>query len=110
MCVCVCVCVCVCTPDAVLGDPGGADLVDVLAGVDECVRKGLCDANRVGIAGWSYGGCVPCVWTAVCMYGVCLVVCVRVVLYFICCCVCVCVLVLCAVLGLVGVLRFVRVL
>ncbi|HEX9068756.1 MAG TPA: S9 family peptidase, partial [Ktedonobacterales bacterium] len=42
--------------DAVLGDMGGKDLEDLLAGVDEAVRLGLADPERVGIAGWSYGG------------------------------------------------------
>jgi dipeptidyl aminopeptidase/acylaminoacyl peptidase len=42
--------------DAVLGDVGGKDLEDLLAGVDELVRRGLVDGARVGICGWSYGG------------------------------------------------------
>ncbi|MBF6590060.1 MAG: S9 family peptidase [Ktedonobacterales bacterium] len=42
--------------DAVLGDMGGKDLEDVLAGVDDLARRGLVDGTRVGICGWSYGG------------------------------------------------------
>lgn len=42
--------------DAVIGDPGGKDLQDILSGVDYLVAHGLVDGERVGIAGWSYGG------------------------------------------------------
>jgi dipeptidyl aminopeptidase/acylaminoacyl peptidase len=42
--------------DAVLGDMGGKDFDDLLAGVDEVVRRGLADGERVAILGWSYGG------------------------------------------------------
>lgn len=38
------------------GDMGGEDLNDILAGVDHCVQAGIADAERLGIAGWSYGG------------------------------------------------------
>lgn len=38
------------------GDMGGADLGDILAGVDACVREGIADPERLGVAGWSYGG------------------------------------------------------
>jgi len=38
------------------GDWGGGDFKDVLAGVDEIVRRGVADENKVGIGGWSYGG------------------------------------------------------
>jgi dipeptidyl aminopeptidase/acylaminoacyl peptidase len=37
-------------------DLGGREFEDVLAGVDELVRRGLVDAQRVGTGGWSYGG------------------------------------------------------
>ncbi len=42
--------------DAVVGDMGGKDLEDLLAGVDELARRGVVDGTRVGICGWSYGG------------------------------------------------------
>ena len=34
---------------------GGADLGDVLSGIDRLVEDGVADANRLGICGWSYG-------------------------------------------------------
>lgn len=37
-------------------DMGGADLQDILAGVDDCVRSGIADPDRLGVCGWSYGG------------------------------------------------------
>lgn len=37
-------------------DFGYGDLRDILAGVDEAVRTLPVDANRLGVAGWSYGG------------------------------------------------------
>lgn len=42
--------------DAILGDMGGKDLEDVLCGVEHLVAAGRVDGDRVGIAGWSYGG------------------------------------------------------
>jgi dipeptidyl aminopeptidase/acylaminoacyl peptidase len=42
--------------DAVLGDMGGKDFVELTAGVDEVIRRGLVDGERVAILGWSYGG------------------------------------------------------
>jgi dipeptidyl aminopeptidase/acylaminoacyl peptidase len=39
-----------------LGDMGGADLVDIIAGVDKLVADGVVATNRVGITGNSYGG------------------------------------------------------
>ena len=41
---------------AVIGDPGGKDLQDILAGVDRCVADGVADPDRLGISGLSYGG------------------------------------------------------
>jgi dipeptidyl aminopeptidase/acylaminoacyl peptidase len=38
------------------GDWGGGDFKDVLAGVDDLVRRGVADPERLGIGGWSYGG------------------------------------------------------
>jgi dipeptidyl aminopeptidase/acylaminoacyl peptidase len=39
-----------------LGDMGGGDLQDILAGVDHLVREGIADDDRVAITGGSYGG------------------------------------------------------
>ena len=39
-----------------LGDMGGDDLKDILAGVDALVRDGIADDERVAITGGSYGG------------------------------------------------------
>ena len=47
-----------------VGDLGGADLQDVLAGVDALVAAGVADRARVGIAGKSYGGFMAA-WAAV---------------------------------------------
>jgi dipeptidyl aminopeptidase/acylaminoacyl peptidase len=41
---------------AVIGDGGGVDLRDIMAGVDHCVAGGIADPERLGIAGLSYGG------------------------------------------------------
>jgi dipeptidyl aminopeptidase/acylaminoacyl peptidase len=42
--------------EANLGDMGGADLRDILAGVDALVAEGVADGARIGVGGWSYGG------------------------------------------------------
>ena len=39
-----------------LGDMGGGDLQDILAGVEALVEDGLVDTDRVGVIGGSYGG------------------------------------------------------
>ena len=41
---------------AVIGDGGGVDLRDIMAGVDHCIAEGVADPERLGIAGLSYGG------------------------------------------------------
>lgn len=41
---------------AVVGDLGGAELEDTLAGVEWCVARGIGDGDRVGIIGASHGG------------------------------------------------------
>jgi len=43
-------------------DFGGGDLADVLAGVDEVLKKAPVDRNRIGVTGWSYGGFMT-MWT-----------------------------------------------
>ena len=43
-----------------LGDMGGGDLRDILAGVDALVEAGTADDARVGIMGGSYGGFMSC--------------------------------------------------
>jgi dipeptidyl aminopeptidase/acylaminoacyl peptidase len=37
-------------------DWGGADYQDAIAGVDYLIQQGISDADRLAIAGWSYGG------------------------------------------------------
>jgi dipeptidyl aminopeptidase/acylaminoacyl peptidase len=46
--------------EANLGDMGGGDLQDILAGVDALVRDGIADDKRVAITGGSYGGFIAC--------------------------------------------------
>jgi dipeptidyl aminopeptidase/acylaminoacyl peptidase len=41
---------------AVVGDWGGKDYADLLAGVDTAVERGLIDSSRLGVGGGSYGG------------------------------------------------------
>ena len=48
---------------AVVGDLGGAELDDTIAGVDACVAAGFADAERVGIMGASHGGFIAA-WAA----------------------------------------------
>ena len=38
------------------GDWGNLEVVDLLGAVDEAVRRGIADPDRLGIGGWSYGG------------------------------------------------------
>jgi dipeptidyl aminopeptidase/acylaminoacyl peptidase len=38
------------------GDWGGGDFKDVMAAVDYLIARGIADPQRLGIAGWSYGG------------------------------------------------------
>jgi dipeptidyl aminopeptidase/acylaminoacyl peptidase len=42
--------------DLVVGDMGGEDAEDVLAGVEAMVERGVADPERVGVFGGSYGG------------------------------------------------------
>ncbi len=41
---------------AIFADWGHYEVVDLLAGVDAAVAKGIADPARLGIGGWSYGG------------------------------------------------------
>lgn len=38
------------------GDWGGGDFRDIMSGVDATVARGVADADRLGVMGWSYGG------------------------------------------------------
>jgi dipeptidyl aminopeptidase/acylaminoacyl peptidase len=42
--------------EANLGDMGGADFGDIMAGVDHLIARGIADPERLGIRGGSYGG------------------------------------------------------
>jgi dipeptidyl aminopeptidase/acylaminoacyl peptidase len=42
--------------EANLGDMGGSDFDDIMAGVDHLVAAGVADPARLAICGWSYGG------------------------------------------------------
>ncbi len=44
--------------DALTGNVGFLELEDVLAGLDDLVARGLADASRAVLAGWSWGGYV----------------------------------------------------
>jgi dipeptidyl aminopeptidase/acylaminoacyl peptidase len=46
--------------DAVHGDMGGADVDDVLTGIDALIRDGLADPDRLCVTGASYGGYLTC--------------------------------------------------
>ncbi len=41
---------------SIAGDWGNKEVADLLAGVDDAVRRGIADPDRLGIGGWSYGG------------------------------------------------------
>lgn len=41
---------------AIHNDWGHFEVIDVLGAVDQAVKQGLADPNRLGIGGWSYGG------------------------------------------------------
>jgi len=38
------------------GDWGGKDFIDLMAGVDQVIKIGVADENKMGVMGWSYGG------------------------------------------------------
>jgi len=39
-----------------MSDIGGGDFQDLMSGVDEVVKKGIADPDKMGVKGWSYGG------------------------------------------------------
>lgn len=41
---------------AIFADWGNKDYDDVLAAVDEVIKRGVADPDRLGVGGWSYGG------------------------------------------------------
>lgn len=41
---------------ATIQNQGYGDMDDVMSGVDSLIAKGIADADRLGIMGWSYGG------------------------------------------------------
>jgi dipeptidyl aminopeptidase/acylaminoacyl peptidase len=42
--------------NAISGDWGNKEVIDVLAATDYVISKGIADPDRLGIGGWSYGG------------------------------------------------------
>jgi dipeptidyl aminopeptidase/acylaminoacyl peptidase len=45
---------------ALIGNPWFPETEDVIAGLDALVAMGITDPDRVGFAGWSWGGCLAC--------------------------------------------------
>ena len=41
---------------AIYGDWGNKEIVDIIGAADYLIKQGIVDENRMGIAGWSYGG------------------------------------------------------
>jgi dipeptidyl aminopeptidase/acylaminoacyl peptidase len=39
-----------------VNDWGGGDYQDLMSGVDEAIRMGVADPNKLAVMGWSYGG------------------------------------------------------
>jgi dipeptidyl aminopeptidase/acylaminoacyl peptidase len=42
--------------NAIYGDWGNKEVVDIIGAADYLIKEGIADPNRLGIAGWSYGG------------------------------------------------------
>ena len=42
--------------NAISGDWGNKEVIDVLAATDYVIEKGIADPDKLGIGGWSYGG------------------------------------------------------
>ncbi|MEP6973426.1 MAG: prolyl oligopeptidase family serine peptidase [Actinomycetota bacterium] len=45
---------------ALIGNPWFPETEDVIAGLDALIIEGITDPDRVGFAGWSWGGCLAC--------------------------------------------------
>lgn len=45
---------------ALIGNPWFPETEDIIAGLDALVVEGITDPDRVGFAGWSWGGCLAC--------------------------------------------------
>jgi dipeptidyl aminopeptidase/acylaminoacyl peptidase len=41
---------------AIYGDWGNKEVVDIVGAANHLIKQGIVDENRMGIAGWSYGG------------------------------------------------------
>jgi dipeptidyl aminopeptidase/acylaminoacyl peptidase len=42
--------------EAIFADWGNKEVVDLIGAVDQIIKQGIADPNRLGIGGWSYGG------------------------------------------------------
>ena len=42
--------------NAIYGDWGNKEVMDIVGAADYLIKEGIADPNRLGIAGWSYGG------------------------------------------------------
>ena len=42
--------------NAIYGDWGNKEVIDIVGAADYLIKEGIADPNRLGIAGWSYGG------------------------------------------------------
>jgi len=42
--------------EANVGDMGGQDFADIMAGIERLIESGVADPDRLAIGGWSYGG------------------------------------------------------
>lgn len=45
---------------ALIGNPWFPETEDVISGLDALIAEGITDPDRVGFAGWSWGGCLAC--------------------------------------------------